>query len=131
MKRSLLAITCLCLAWNISAAVSATQKGENIILKNNFMEVEIAPDGGRICRLVNKVNGVNMVTDRLEKSTRGGARDRVLPAFMHFIYTKHKLLIIKNTPQEVQVQTFLRGIEPYKFVELTKVYITTSITHTK
>ena len=86
------------------------------------MEVEIAPDGGRICRLVNKVNGINMVTDRLEKSTRGGVRDRVLPAFMHFIYTKHKLLIIKNTPQEVQVQTFLRGIEPYKFVELTKVY---------
>ena len=86
------------------------------------MEVEIAPDGGRICRLINKVNGKNMAMDRIGKTSRGGARDRILPSFMHFIYAKHKLQIIKNTPQEVQVQTFLRGIEPYKFVELTKVY---------
>ena len=50
------------LAWNLSAAVSVTQKGDNIILKNDHLEAEIAPMGGNIVRLTNKqLHGINMV----------------------------------------------------------------------
>lgn len=115
-------VLCFCITWQVSAVVSLSQKGENFILKNDFLEAEIAPDGGRISRLVNKINGQNMVTDRAGKATRGGARDRLIPSYLKLISLKHKLRIVKNTPQEAILQTFVRGTDAHKFIELTKTY---------
>ena len=115
------------LAWNLSAAVSVLQKGDNIILKNDFLEAEIIPQGGRIFRLINRVNGIAMTVDSLEKGkAAGGAKDQLLPGYMGFAYGNHKLRIEKNTPQEVVVQTFARGTNSYSFVELTKTYTLTA-----
>lgn len=116
-----------CLAWNLSAAVSVVQKGDNIILKNDFLEAEITPVGGSLSRLVNRANGTDLTAKDIESNkSGGGARDRLLPGYMKFARSKHKLQILKNTPQEVVVQTFIRGTDAFSFVELTKTYTLTA-----
>ena len=107
------------LAWNLSAAVSVTQKGDNIILKNDHLEAEIAPMGGNIVRLTNKqLHGINMVG----KPQLASAKDQLVPGYVKFFKNKHKLTILKNTPQEAVIRTFIRGTDAYSFVELTKTY---------
>ena len=59
MKRISAFVLC-CMVLSLFADVTVTQKGENIILKNEFLEAEIIPDGGRVTRLVNKINGKEM-----------------------------------------------------------------------
>ncbi|MBE6404586.1 MAG: hypothetical protein E7040_01030 [Lentisphaerae bacterium] len=116
-----------CLAWNLSAAVSVIQKGDNIVLKNDYLEAEITPVGGSLARLVNRANGTDLTANNLESNKAGGgARDRLLPGYMKFAHNKHKLQIMKNTPQEAVVQTFVRGTDAFSFVELTKTYTLTA-----
>ena len=122
MKRSGILLL-FSLIWSLTAAVSVIQKGDHIILKNDFIEAEIIPCGGSLTRLVNRANKTNMTAENPEgNNSGGGARDRLQPGYMKFAHGMHKLQIIKNTPQEVIVQTFIRGTDAFSFVELTKTY---------
>jgi hypothetical protein len=83
---------------SLFADVSVIQKGENIILKNEFLEAEIIPDGGRITRLVNKINGKNMTWNH---NNGGASKDNLIPGYVKFGTLKHKLQILKNTPNSL------------------------------
>ena len=118
MKRISAFVLC-CMVLSLFADVTVTQKGENIILKNEFLEAEIIPDGGRVTRLVNKINGKEMTWNH---KNGGASKDNLIPGYVKFANLKHKLQIVKNTPQQAVVKTSIRGTDAFSFIELTKTY---------